>query len=171
MKISDEFDAIVGFAREEAMRTGSYSIDADHLFLGILRHGSNRAVEVLRSLGVDTATCKSEIDSRIFHEHSIPYGSEDDIRLGREGSNTVSLAIAEAIADGAEEAGAMHILKAVCKQEKSHSSEYLRRRGLCSGILAKNRPARNKSEIDLSHKEIGILISTMKLNPDKTIVS
>ena len=50
MKISDEFDAIVGFAREEAMRTGSYSIDADHLFLGILRHGSNRAVEVLRSL-------------------------------------------------------------------------------------------------------------------------
>ena len=113
MKISDEFDAIVGFAREEAMRTGSYSIDADHLFLGILRHGSNRAVEVLRSLGVDTATCKSEIDSRIFHEHSIPYGSEDDIRLGREGSNTVSLAIAEAIADGAEEAGAMHILKAV----------------------------------------------------------
>ena len=29
MKISQEFDAIVGFAREEAMRTGSYSIDAE----------------------------------------------------------------------------------------------------------------------------------------------
>ena len=45
MKISKEFDAIVGFAREEAMRTGSYSIEADHLFLGILRHGGNAAVE------------------------------------------------------------------------------------------------------------------------------
>ena len=171
MKISEEFDAIVGFAREEAMRTGSYSIDADHLFLGILRHGNNPAVEALRSLGVDTAGCKSEIDSLIFHEHSIPYSSEDDIRLGREGSNTVSLAIAEAIADGAEEAGAMHILKAVCKQEKSRSSEYMRRRGLCSSIFSKGRANRSKSSSEISPKELRILISTLKLNTDKTIVS
>jgi ATP-dependent Clp protease ATP-binding subunit ClpC len=171
MKISDEFDTIVGFAREEAMRTGSYSIDADHLFLGILRHGSNPAVETLRSLGVDVASCKAEIDSMIFHEHSIPFGSEDDIRLGREGSNTVSLAIAEAIAEGADEAGAMHILKAVCKQEKSRSSEYLRRRGLCNGIFSKGKPGRSKCSNDISPKELGLLISAIRINPDKTIAS
>ena len=170
MKISEEFDNIVAFAREEAMRTGSYSIEADHLFLGILRHAHNPAVEELRSLGVDTAACKSEIDSVLLHEHSIPYDSEDDIRLGREGSNTVSLAIAEAIAEGSEEAGAMHILKAVCKQEKSRSSEYLRRHGLCSGILSK-RGARKKSRNDLGPKEVGLLISAIKFNSDKTIVS
>ena len=171
MKISEEFDAIVGFAREEAMRTGSYSIDADHIFLGILRHGSNHAVEALQALGVDTAACKSEIDSRIFHEHSIPYNSEDDIRLGREGSNTVSLAIAEAIAEGAEEAGSMHILKAVCKQENSLSSEYLRRRGLCSSIFSKAQPARRKYSGEISPREMGFLLSTLKFNPDKTIAS
>ena len=166
MKISKEFDTIVGFAREEAMRTGSYSIEADHLFLGILRHGNNSAVEAMRSSGIDTAVCKDEIDSFIFHEQGIPYGHEDEIRLGREGSNTVSLAIANAISDGSEETCAIHLLKAILKQENSRSSEYLRRHGLTrldSGPRKNTAP--NKKE------EIAILLSTITLNRNKTIVS
>ena len=172
MKISKEFDAIVGFAREEAMRTGSFSIEADHLFLGILRHGSNSAVEALRSSGIDTMDCKREIDTLIFHDLGIPYGREDDVRLGREGSNTVSLAIAEAIADGAEETGAIHLLKAICKQESSRSSEYLRRRGLNGSSFRKNdgRKQEDASQT-LSKKEIAILFSTINLSTNKTIVS
>ncbi len=167
MKISQEFDAIVGFAREEAMRTGSFSIEADHLFLGILRHAANPAVEALHSLGVDTAGCKAEIDALVFHEQGIPYGAEDGIRLGREGSNTVSLAIAEAMADGAGEAGAIHLLKAICKQENCHSSAYLRRRGISSGSFgAENRPAQ-KCETEVSKKNLAILLSTINLNINK----
>ena len=52
MKISQEFDAIVGFAREEAMRTGSYGIGPDHLFLGIIRQEENAAFRSLQSLGI-----------------------------------------------------------------------------------------------------------------------
>lgn len=172
MKISQEFDAIVGFAREEAMRTGSYSIEADHLFLGILRHGGNPAVEALRALGVDTAGCKAEIDALIFHEQGIPYGAEDSIRLGREGGNTVSLAIAEAMADGAKEAGAIHLLRAVCKQEGSHSSEYLRKRGISSSSFHGEKPAPQKCETEVSKKNLALLLSTINLNINKnTIVS
>ena len=43
MKISDELNLIVRYAREEAMRTGSYGIGTDHLVLGILRHADNNA--------------------------------------------------------------------------------------------------------------------------------
>ena len=173
MKISKEFDAIVGFAREEAMRTGSYSIEADHLFLGILRHGGNAAVEALRSSGIDTAGCKSEIDSFIFQAQGIPYGHEDEIRLGREGSNTVSLAIAEAISEGAEETGAIHLLKAICKQESCRSSEYLRRHGLSGRDFGPADAAQKKEEPSsaLGKKEIAILLSTINLNTNKTIVS
>lgn len=171
MKISEEFDTIVGFAREEAMRTGSYSIEADHLFLGILRHGSNAAVEALKSRGIDAAECKSEIDSLIFHEHSIPYSNEDDIRLSREGSNTVNLAIADAIAEGAQEAGALHLMKAVCKQQGSRSSEYLRRHGLCSQDFGERPAARKKVEVDTGRKEMTILLSTVGRTSDKNIVS
>ena len=171
MKISEEFDAIVGFAREEAMRTGSYSIEADHLFLGILRHGNNAAVDALKSRGIDAVECKAEIDSLIFHEHSIPYASEDDIRLGREGSNTVSLAIADAMSEGSGEAGALHLMKAVCKQQGSRSSEYLRRHGLCSQDFGKTSEERKKVEMETGHKEMAILLSTIKSNPNKHIVS
>lgn len=167
MKISQEFDAIIGFAREEAMRTGSYSIEADHLFLGILRHGGNAAVQVLRSLGIDTALCKSEIDSLVFHEHSIPFSEEDGVRLGREGSNTVSLAIAEAMGEGAGEAGAIHLMRAIFKQEKSRIGEYLRRRGVQSGDFAGAQARRQKCDTGVSGKEIAILLSTINLGTNK----
>lgn len=167
MKISQEFDAIVGIAREEAMRIGSYSIEADHLFLGILRHGGNAAVEALRSLGIDTAICKSEIDSRIFQKQGIPYDHEDEIRLGREGSNTVSLAIAEAISEGAEEAGAIHLLKAVFKQEKSHTGEYLRKRGISIADLRSGPQARQKCSTEVKSGDIAILLSAITLNTNK----
>ena len=171
MKISEEFDAIIGFAREEAMRTGSFTIDADHLFLGILRHGGNSAVDALRSSGIDTAACKEEIDTLIFHEHSIPFGNEDDIRLGREGSNTVSLAIADAMSEGADEAGALHLLKSICRQERSRSSEYLRRRGIDSKCFGTSNDKGAKCDNELGKKEISILLSTINLNTHKTIVS
>lgn len=174
MKISKEFDAIVGFAREEAMRTGSYCIEADHLFLGILRHGGNAAVDALRSSGIDTAVCKSEIDSLIFQEQGIPYGHEDEIRLGREGSNTVSLAIAEAISEGAEETGAIHLLKAIFKQENCNSSGYLRRHGLSGQSFGARKTSGAKEDGapgTPGKKEIAILLSTFKINPNKTIVS
>lgn len=167
MKISQEFDAIVGFAREEAMRTGSYSIEADHLFLGILRHRGNAAVETLRSLGIDTTLCKAEIDSLVFHERSIPFGDEDSVRLGREGSNTVSLAIAEAMGEGAGEAGAIHLMKAIFKQENSRIGQYLRRRGVQSGDFGTAQTCKQKCDTGVSGKEIAILLSTIKLNTNK----
>ncbi len=167
MKISKEFDAIIGFAREEAMRTGSFSIEADHLFLGILRHTANSAVDTLHSLGVDTAGCKAEIDAQIFHEQGIPYGAEDSIRLGREGGNTVSMAIAEAMAEGAGEAGAIHLLKAICKQENCHSSEYLRKRGISSKNIGKEKQATQKCDTEMNKKNLALLLSTINLNINK----
>ena len=41
IRISEELNSIINYAREEAMRTGSYGIGPDHLFLGIIRHGDN----------------------------------------------------------------------------------------------------------------------------------
>ena len=171
MKISKEFDAIVGFAREEAMRTGSFSIEADHLFLGLLRHESNSAVEILRSMGIDTAGCKSEIDTLVFCDQGIPYDREDEVRLGREGSNTVSLAIAEAMAEGAQETTAIHLLKAICKQEGCRSSEYMRRRGIGAKDLGKKTDGKQKCGNSVGDKELALLLSTINLNANNTIVS
>ena len=36
IKVSDELNGIINYSRDEAMRTGSYGIGPDHLFLGII---------------------------------------------------------------------------------------------------------------------------------------
>ena len=72
IKVSDELNGIIGYAREEALRTGSYGIGPDHLFLGIIRHAENPAAATLKGLDVDTDQLKKFIDSRIFTSEQIP---------------------------------------------------------------------------------------------------
>ena len=70
IKISDELNNIIRYAREEAMRTGSYGIGPDHLFLGMMRQGDNEACKVLINMGVDIDEFKRFIDSHIFTNES-----------------------------------------------------------------------------------------------------
>ncbi len=72
IKISDELNGIISYSREEAMRTGSYGIGPDHLFLGIIRHVDNRAYEILTALDVLPSELKKFIDTRIFTNEHIP---------------------------------------------------------------------------------------------------
>ena len=58
ISISDELNSIINYSREEAMRTGSYGIAPDHLFLGILRHRENSAADALIGTGVDIEELK-----------------------------------------------------------------------------------------------------------------
>lgn len=163
MKISEEFDTIVGFAREEAMRTGSCSIGADHLFLGLLRHGSNAAVQGLIAAGIDLQRCKQSLDSLLFHEHSIPFAMEDEVRLGRDAQSIVNLAIADAMAEGAAEAGSTHLLRAICRQEGSHSSIYLKNNGyVAQPVRKKEKPATGAPEVSMD--EMQKLFATIRIN-------
>lgn len=126
MRFSAEFEKILAYAREEAMRTGSYVIGADHLFLGILRHAGNDAVRLLEKNGFNPAECKRQVEKTVFHEHSIPYREEAMVHMGRAAGNIVNLAVAEAAKEGSEETLAIHLLKAICRQADSTSARILK---------------------------------------------
>ena len=66
LQVSEDLNLVIKYAREEAMRTGSYGIGPDHLFLGIIRQEENAAFRTLQSLGVEPADLKTFIDQRIF---------------------------------------------------------------------------------------------------------
>ena len=130
IKISDELNGIINYAREEAMRTGSYGIGPDHLFLGIIRHVDNLAYETLDGLDVSPSDIKKFIDSKIFTNEHIPYSELGNITFSRAAQNTLSLTVMEATRLGSREASSQHLLLALCRTTGSYGQAYLRNLGI-----------------------------------------
>ena len=135
IKISDELNSIIRYAREEAMRTGSYGIGPDHLFLGMMRQAENGACKVLLSLGVDINEFKRFIDSHIFTNESIPYSESDKISFSRYAQNVLSITVMEASKMNAAEATSLHLLLALCRTTENYGQAYLRQHGVDYGRL------------------------------------
>lgn len=135
IKISDELNSIIRYAREEAMRTGSYGIGPDHLFLGIIRHEDNDAFRVLVALGVDMTDFKRFIDSHIFNNQPIPYSEEDRITFSRYSQNVLSITVMEASKMNSQEACPVHLLLALCRTTENYGQAYLRQHGVDYGRL------------------------------------
>lgn len=135
IKISDRLNAILGYAREEAMRTGSYAIRADHLMLGILRDSDNAACLALKELGVDTGEFKRYIDSRIFEERSVPYGELGRIGVARSAESAVNMAAMEALKAGQTEVSPAHLLLALSRIEGQSCRDFLLESGITPEIL------------------------------------
>ncbi len=125
ISISDELSSIINFSREEAMRTGSYGIAPDHLFLGIIRHRENTAVDALRGAMIDIDEMKQFIDEKIFTNEHIPYSDIDKISFSRGTQNALSFTILEATKLRSSQASSQHLLLALCKAGSSYGSTYL----------------------------------------------
>ncbi len=130
ISISDELNSIINFSREEAMRTGSYGISPDHLFLGILRHRENTAVDALRGTMIEIDEMKQFIDEKIFTNEHIPYEEIDKITFSRSTQNVLSFTILEATRLRSAQASSQHLLLALCKVENSYGLAYLRDMGI-----------------------------------------
>ena len=137
IKVSEELNGIIKYAREEAMRTGSYGIGPDHLFLGIIRHEENAAFRALQGLGIDAAELKAFIDGRIFTGTAIPYNELDHINFSRLAQNVLSITVMEATRLKSAEASSHHLLLALCRTTESYGQVFLRNHGIDYGrILA-----------------------------------
>ena len=135
IRISDQLNSIISYSREEALRTGSYGIAPDHLFLGILRHKENAAADALLGVGTNLQELKQFIDSHIFTNEHIPYSELDNITFSRGAQNVLSFTILEATKLRCRQAGPQHLLLALCRAAGSYGSSYLRDTGVDYGYI------------------------------------
>ncbi|MGM9738162.1 MAG: ATP-dependent Clp protease ATP-binding subunit [Candidatus Cryptobacteroides sp.] len=158
IRVSEELNNIINYAREEAMRTGSYGIGPDHLFLGIIRHEENAACTALKGLGTELESMKKFIDSRIFTNENIPYSELEHITFSRGAQNVLSLTIMEATRLKCPEARPQHLLLALCRTTGSYGQAYLRNIGVDYGraltYMEKNGLLSNGGETDDDGDEI-----------------
>ena len=152
IKVTEDLNKIINYAREEAMRTGSYGIGPDHLFLGIIRHKDNDACRTLCGLGADIEAMKKFIDSRVFTNEHISYDDLDSITFSRASQNVLSLTIMEASRLKCTEASPQHLLLALCRATGSYGSAYLRNIGIDYGrtltYMEKNSMLSNNNSTD-----------------------
>ena len=153
ISISDELNSIVNYSREEAMRTGSYGIAPDHLFLGILRHRENSAVDTLKGLGIDVEEMKQFIDSHIFTNEHIPYSEIENIRFSRGAQNVLSFTILEATKVQCRQADTPHLLLALCRAGGSYGSTYLKDLGVDYGTVFRYMDRNSMFERDTEEEE------------------
>ncbi len=135
LQVSEDLNLIIKYARDEAMRTGSYGIGPDHLFLGIIRHEENAAFRSMQSLGVEPADLKAFIDQRIFTNETIPYEQLESINFSRQAQNVLSITVMEATRMKSPAAMPQHLLLALCRTTESYGQLYLRSHGVDYGRL------------------------------------
>lgn len=126
IKFSTDLQTILCYARDEAMRTGSYRIGADHIVLGLLRHRDNDPCRMLAACGVDPDALKAAIDEQLFSEAAVPWQDQDLIRPTPAAAALVGGAAYEALKQGLHEISPSHLLLALSRHEKSIAADLLR---------------------------------------------
>ena len=135
LHVSEDLNQVIKYAREEAMRTGSYGIGPDHLFLGIIRQEENAAFRTLQSLGVEPSDLKTFIDQRIFTGETIPFEHLEHIAFSRQTQNVLNITVMEATRLKNAVAAPQHLLLALCRTTESYGQVYLRSHGIDYGRL------------------------------------
>ena len=92
-RLSDKLNTILSLSKEEAERLTHPEVTTEHLLLGIIRDGSNKAVELLKGMGVDLVELRSRLESvnmtpdarkddlrRIFHDSDLIYTKSGFLR-------------------------------------------------------------------------------------------
>ena len=130
VKFSPEMLTILGYARDEAMRTGSYGIGADHIVLGLLRHRDNNACRTLEACGVDADALKAAVDAVVFAERAVPWEDRARVRPTRSAAALLSVAAYEMLRHGPGEILSTHFLLALVRSGHGAAVDYLHGKGL-----------------------------------------
>lgn len=113
---SEKVSQIIKYSREEAIRLYNDYIGPEHLLLGILRDGQNRATEALsEAFKIDLAQLKRQIERRVRVETPSPI-DETELRLSMQASNVLRLSILESRYTKSPMADVEHLLLAIMRQ-------------------------------------------------------
>ncbi len=130
LQLSNELNDILSYAKEEAIRLGSYTITTDHLVLGILRHGENSGTALLHKMGINLFELKKRIEEKIKKSEIIPIENADRIILSKASENALKVMYLEARSTATPQPEASHLLLAILRgQDLSYAIDILEEQG------------------------------------------
>lgn len=110
--IENDLKVILNYAREEAIRLGSWSVSPDHLMLGIFRHRECEAVAILVECGAVIQEIKENIEALIARGCSIPFEKSSEVQISERVKEIYAEAFNHMLPEG-EEPGSAQILLSI----------------------------------------------------------
>ena len=125
-RLSDKLNSILSLSKEEAERLLQPEVSASHLLLGMIRDGSNKAVELLSGMGVDLSDLRMRLESA-----QVPADANADkvpiekIALSVSVTRLLKISMLEARLQKKEEVDAEHLLLAIVRDRTSSTADIL----------------------------------------------
>ncbi len=125
-RLSDKLNSILSLSKEEAERLLQPEVTADHLLLGILRDGSNKAVELLSGMGVDLADLRLRLEAaQVPSDTNTDKTPIEKIALSVAVTRLLKISMLEARLQKKEEVDTDHLLLAILRDRTSSTANIL----------------------------------------------
>lgn len=121
---SQHVKEILGYSREEAERLQNSNIVPEHLLLGIIRDGSNRAVDALVGLGASLRTIKSSLENELSASNNHMEQSSE-LTISKSTDRVLKMSMLEARFMKSQETDTEHLLLAILKESDSSAAKIL----------------------------------------------
>lgn len=124
-QFSKQVMKVLIYSKEEAIRLYNDYIGPEHLLLGIIRDGNNKAVDLIReNLPVDIKELKSRVEEKLLSANTSSTASLD-ITLDEKSSSIMKLSILESRLTKSDEPDVEHILLAIARQKNNYAAQIL----------------------------------------------
>jgi len=141
---SSQVKEIISLSREEALLLGNDFIGTEHLLLGLLREGNNKAVSALQSFNIDLRALRSEVEMAVKNNNGKGIANLIRIPLTEEAENVIRETVIEAKDLKNLTVESEHLLLSILKNKESKSARILHQHG-ADYDLFRNELAKEKN--------------------------
>ena len=124
-KFSNRVKEVISLSREEALRLGHNYIGTEHLLLGMIREGEGVAMSLLKKLGVQLDTLKTEIENVSRTTGNQDVKSLANIPLTKASEKVLKITYLEAKAFKAQLIGTEHLLLSILRDPDNLATQIL----------------------------------------------
>jgi ATP-dependent Clp protease ATP-binding subunit ClpC len=132
ISFSQKVNEILDYSKEEAERLGNNYIGPEHLLLGILRDGENKAIDFLVLLKTDLISIKQNIESLIRTNNPT---TGTDLPLLKSTEKILKIIILEARTFNQTEADAEHLLLAILRDKDNIATKTLEQENVSYEVI------------------------------------
>ena len=121
-KYSQKISDVIQYSREEARRLKNRKVEPEHLLLGIIRDGENKAIEILKDLLVDLKNVRRGLEEKLNEEQA-----ESDVELdfSEESKRILKISILETKLLKDETVDVEHLLLAIMRENENTAAKLL----------------------------------------------